>query len=354
MARSKWLIWLSTVVFVLAGCGGVATGSAVEFPATTTAPTSAVAVLPTATPADATPGNMTTTARRPLLGELFSIHGGTTMFIDVLAQVAGNTTAPLLLRFDAVLKDERCPRLVACVVRGDAVIAIVAQIGQTGQPQTLELHTDLSVMQSTVIYEGYNISLVELVPTLDNPSDTLALTGYTAKLIVTNIIAVPPTNRPEPTVVPPPTAFDACVLVEPIKMAALVGAMQGTPVSSALDAFDGKQCVFQAERAAVKIQLYIGDDATAKAIIAEAQQSGVPFSELSNSTMSVSGFSYYQGHALLVQQVNEAIFVIDVVFNRKNEPADYKQARENLSALQTIVLTRYIGVRSGQIDLPKP
>lgn len=346
---------VALLVLALVACGVAPDSADSNAPTPDRAPTSPTLTFAetTATPA-AGATVITTTSRRPLPGELFSIQGGETMFVDVQANVGGNTTVPLRLRFDAVLKDERCPRLVACVVRGDAVIVIVAQIGQGGQPQTLQLHTDPSLDQSHAVYEGYDISLVELEPTVDYPGDTLDLGNYTAHLIVTSITAAPPTVQPAPGATPAPSAFDACVLAENTTITKLVGAIQGVPVSSGLPAYGGQQCVIQAERATVTLRLYTGDTATAQALVADAQAAGTHFSELSTTTGSLSAVGDNQGQAVMIQQSNEAIFLIELAFNNQSQPNDHAQAYVSLDTLQTMALVRYIGVLSGQIEVSTP
>ena len=346
------LVWSSTALFAryclytsvltaqlaLAACGVVSTGAA-------SAPTPAA--IPGATEAAV----ISTISRRPLPGELFSIQGGETMFVDVQAGTDGTTTAPLQLRFDAVPKDERCPRLVACVVRGDAVITIVAQIGENGQPQTVQLHTDPSLDQSHAVYRSYDISLVELEPTVDRPGDTIALNDYIAHMIVSSVASTPPTVV-IPSTPTPPRAFDACVLVEDTTITKLVGVIQSAPESTALPDYNGQQCVIQAERATVTLRFYPGDTATAQTIIADAQQAGTRFSEFSNTTGSVSAFGENQQQAVLVKQSNDAIFLIELAFSEQSQPSDHDEAHANLDALQTMALLRYVGVLSGQITLP--
>lgn len=343
-------IGVFTTMLALAACGVAPSSAGISVPTQDAAPTSLAMITQelTATLSPLVP--ITTTSRRPLLGKLFSVHGGATMFVDVLAH-DGNTTTPLRLRFDAV-KDERCPRLVACVVRGDAVLAIVAQIGQDSQAQTVQLHTDPSLDQRHAIYEGYDISLVGLEPTVDRPGDTIALNDYIAHLIVSSVAPLPPTVVPVPSATPtPPSAFDACVLVD-TTITNRVGAIQSAPASSRLPDYNGQQCVIQAERAAVTLRFYRGDTVTAQTIIANAQQAGTHFSEFSNTTGSVSAFGEIQQQAVLVKQSNDAIFLIELAFNEQSQPSDHNEARANLDALQTMVLLRYVGVLSGQITLP--
>lgn len=338
---STVLLTVTLLVLALVACGGAPRSTNVN------APTQEI----TATVRAGTP-IISTTARRPLAGEVFSIQGGATLFVDVLAQSDGDTTTPLQLRFDAV-KDERCPRLVACVVRGDAVIVIIAQLGQASQPQTLQLHTDPSLDQSHALYAGYDISLTALEPTIDQPGDSLALSAYTATLIVTATADAPPRLVPTARAVPTPLrAFDACVLSDSATVAELVGAVQAPPVSSAVTAHHGQQCVIQTERATVTLQFYLGDTAVIQAIIADAQQAGTRFSELSNSTANMAAFGVDQQHAVLVQQSNDAIFVIEMTFGDQSQPSDRTHARAHLAALHNMMLARYISVSSGQMTLP--
>lgn len=347
LAASRWLTLLPVLTF--AACGSAAAPTPLATVPISTAPT--VATLTTTV--SVTPAVVSTSSRRPLLGERFSIQGGGTMFVDVLAQVDATTTTPLELRFDAVLADNRCPRLVACVVRGDAEVAIVAQLGPNHQPQTVTLHTDPSLAQGHAVYEGYDISLVALEPTADRPGDTVALNAYMATLIVTSVMPISPTVLPVPSAIPTPlNMINMCGLIERATLVERFGAIQGEPLSQAVAANNGQQCVLQAERATVTMRFYQGDTAIAQAVIADAQQAGTPFTEFSNSTGSTAAFGENQQRAVLVQQANEAIFLIEIAFTNQSQPSDHEQAHANLNALQTMLLRRYISVQAGQIVLP--
>ena len=274
------------------------------------------------------------------------------MFVDALAQVDANTTTPLELRLDAVITDNRCPRLVACVVRGDAEIAIVAQLGPNSQPQTVTLHTDPSLAQGHAVYAGYDIGLIALEPTIDRPGDTLVLDDYTATLIVTSVAPIPPTVMPVPSAIPTPlNTLNMCGLIERAAIVERFGAIQGEPQPQAA-ANNGQQCTLQAERATVTIRFFHGDTTIAQAVIADAQQAGTRFTEFSNNVGSTAAFGETQQYAVLVQQSNEAIFLIEIAFNNQSQPSDHEQAHISLDALHAMLLRRYIGVQAGQIVLP--
>ncbi len=92
----------------------------------------------------------------------------------------------LAVDFTQVLEDSRCPAKAACVVRGNAKIAILLRHGD-GKPQHLELDTDPALERTRATTEDgeYQVELVAL-DQLPDPSDKPVLDQrYIATLIVT-------------------------------------------------------------------------------------------------------------------------------------------------------------------------
>lgn len=169
---------LLALLLALAACGAPAAAQPTGGPIPTpTLIATAAPQQPTAAPAP-TGG---TTARRPSLGEVFTIGVGETIFVD-LPDLPG--TPALQLRLDAVTDDSRCPRQVACVWAGDATLIVAAEI--VGRPaETLELHTSPQPDGPPLAYKSYAVAVADLQPLAERPEDTIEQSAYRAKLVVT-------------------------------------------------------------------------------------------------------------------------------------------------------------------------
>ena len=93
--------------------------------------------------------------------------------------------ADLRLQFTDVLEDSRCPTDVECFWTGQARITIEAVPGQ-GAPASLEFNTNPAPGQGKLTNDvgGYTIELKKLDPYPKTPDDSLALTDYSATLLV--------------------------------------------------------------------------------------------------------------------------------------------------------------------------
>jgi hypothetical protein len=170
---------LLAILLALGACGAspAAGPTATPIPIPTRAPTAPPPQRPPASPAP-TGG---TTARRPSLGEAFSIGVGQTVFVDLPDEP--NTPA-LQLRLDGVTNDSRCPRQVACVWAGDATLNVVAQIA--GRPaEMIELHTSPQPGGAPLAYGAYAIAVADLQPLAERPEDRIEQGDYRAQLVVT-------------------------------------------------------------------------------------------------------------------------------------------------------------------------
>lgn len=89
-------------------------------------------------------------------GPTVDVHAEATLAPGETVRVAGTL---MLLRFDGVEGDSRCPADALCVLGGDAVARITATVG--GRTARYELHTG---PLEPVRHEGYTIALVALSP----------------------------------------------------------------------------------------------------------------------------------------------------------------------------------------------
>jgi hypothetical protein len=110
------------------------------------------------------------------LDQEFLLHGG--------QEVAIRGT-DLRLHFTDVLEDSRCPTQVECFWTGQARIAIDAQQGQ-GATTALEFNTNPAPGQGvlTLPVGDYTVELKKLDPYPQTPDDSMALTDYSATLLV--------------------------------------------------------------------------------------------------------------------------------------------------------------------------
>ena len=100
-------------------------------------------------------GSRVETPREPhvALGEEFALEAG---------QTASVAEGALVVRFESVSNDSRCPRNVTCIWEGDAVVAISARRGNASANRH-ELHT--SERYAREASEGpFRIELVKLDP----------------------------------------------------------------------------------------------------------------------------------------------------------------------------------------------
>jgi hypothetical protein len=343
------------MILLLALCACAAAPGATS-PTTTTIPTATdiptaeatATTIPTVTPMAIMPPPARTeaptggaNARRPSLGEPFSIGVGETIFVDVPDQ-QGNTPA-LQIRFDSVLSDSRCPRLVECVVAGDAALAVVAQLPGR-QPEALEVHMNPYERRSHAnAYGMYLVQIVQLEPIRDRPDDAPLDPGkYRAQLIVTRGDGPSPIPQPIATVqTGPPAQLDACSLLEQDQVLTMFGPLQGTPQPDNTATGNGQQCVIAAERATLTISLYLGDMARAREIVAELRQSGAPLTEVDESPINLEVFGQDAEQAAMVRQFGDSIVVATLAFGAQIQQADRDRAHERLGTIVSIALVRY-------------
>lgn len=108
----------------------------------------------------------------PLAGQPFRMKAGDSAFVQ-------NTD--LMLIFEQVLQDSRCPADVTCVWSGEAVIDLLAiQAGQ--DPQRLELST-LPEKSKAAIFD-YVIELRQVAPYPQKAGAVLQPGDYTITLVV--------------------------------------------------------------------------------------------------------------------------------------------------------------------------
>jgi len=108
-----------------------------------------MAVLGTATGC----GSTATTLATALAGETIRLQVG---------QAASVESGSLMVTFEAVVGDSRCPKGENCFWEGDAVVRLSAK-GAAGTSQKLQLHTS-SKGPAGAVYDVWSIRLVELEP----------------------------------------------------------------------------------------------------------------------------------------------------------------------------------------------
>jgi hypothetical protein len=317
-----------------------------------------MAIMPPPARTEAPTGG--TNARRPSLGEPFSIRVGETIFVDVPDQ-QGNTPA-LQIRFESVISDSRCPRLVECFVAGDAALAVVAQL--TGrQPEALEVHTSPYERKGHASAYGiYLVQIVELQPIRDRPDDAaIEPSAYRAQLVVTRGGGASPSPVAKPTVTPAATRqvglraqLDACSLLEQDQVVGMFGPLQGAPQPGVTATGDGLTCVMAAERATLALSLYLGDMARAREIIAELRQSGAPLTEVDESPINLEVFGQDAQQAVIVRQFGDSILVTTLTYGAQIQQADRNEAHANLTTLQSIALVRYASGNTTDLATPLP
>lgn len=87
----------------------------------------------------------------------------------------------LIVVFERVVSDSRCPADALCVLLGDAVVALNLSLGGVGSPY--ELYA-VDATKRRVTYQGYQVELSTLqpYPLASRPTDP---TAYRATLVVT-------------------------------------------------------------------------------------------------------------------------------------------------------------------------
>ncbi len=98
--------------------------------------------------------------------------------IDQEAKVEGED---LIVKFDSLLEDSRCPEGVNCIRAGNARIRIKSWKGNQ-TPSTFEINTDEGAKSSS--YLSYEIALVALKPQ-PKPDAKVQPNEYNAMLVVT-------------------------------------------------------------------------------------------------------------------------------------------------------------------------
>jgi hypothetical protein len=118
-------------------------------------------------------------AAKPLeinLNQVFALKGG---------QEATINGENLRLRFDKVLEDSRCPKVVQCFWTGQARIALLVEPNGRGET-TLEFSTNPApdLNDQTARLDEYTITMKSLEPYPQTPDESIALEDYRATLTV--------------------------------------------------------------------------------------------------------------------------------------------------------------------------
>jgi len=108
----------------------------------------------------------------PLIGQPFQLRAGDSAFLQ---------NSDLMLVFERVVQDSRCPADVTCVWSGEAAVALLAI--QTGRdPQPLELSTLPEKSKATVF--DYIIELRQVAPFPQKAGAVLTASDYVITLVV--------------------------------------------------------------------------------------------------------------------------------------------------------------------------
>jgi hypothetical protein len=118
-------------------------------------------------------------AAQPLeinLNQVFTLKGG---------QEATINGEDLRLRFDKVLEDSRCPKMVECFWTGQARIALLVEPTGRGET-TLEFNTNPApgLNNQTARLDEFTITMKSLEPYPQTPDESIALEDYEATLTV--------------------------------------------------------------------------------------------------------------------------------------------------------------------------
>jgi hypothetical protein len=118
-------------------------------------------------------------AAKPLeinLNEVFALKGG---------QEATINGEDLRLRFDKVLEDSRCPKMVECFWTGQARVALLVEPNGRGET-TLEFNTNPApdLNNQTARLDEYTITMDALEPYPQTPEQSIELEDYRATLKV--------------------------------------------------------------------------------------------------------------------------------------------------------------------------
>ena len=92
----------------------------------------------------------------------------------------------LHLRFERILQDSRCPRMVACVWSGEARLALSLWVADS-PPQTKEFSTFSNPPNATDthLFQGFSIRLVTVNPYPESPDNPIPKGDYSITLVVT-------------------------------------------------------------------------------------------------------------------------------------------------------------------------
>jgi tetratricopeptide (TPR) repeat protein len=100
-----------------------------------------------------------------------------------LGRMAHFDEADLILVFQSVLEDSRCPRQVECFWSGQ--VRIMIQVQQKGTEATpFELNTNPPLKQDTISYAGYDVQLLQIDPYPEAPDQPIPPEAYQATFIV--------------------------------------------------------------------------------------------------------------------------------------------------------------------------
>lgn len=119
----------------------------------------------------------------------------------------------LRVRFDEVVADSRCPRLVVCVQAGDVQLALtVASAGQRPTTYVLGGATDSEgrlFETAEIVHDGFTVRLLQVAPYPEQPGAAPAPDTYVATFVVTSPDWLP---TPFPTATAPAVTPDAARL----------------------------------------------------------------------------------------------------------------------------------------------
>lgn len=295
-----------------------------------------------------------TSARRPSLGEPFSVGVGQTAYVDLPGQQGA--ASALALTFERVTSDSRCPRLVACVVAGDAALVVTARLDER-PPESLELHTSPPQGGPALAYGVYTVAVAALAPLADQPGDQVDPGAYQAKLVVTQEAPDGPPPGPTPAPSPvgqtaPRATVDACSLVEPADVAERFGQLAGVPRPEATPSGDGHQCAFAAANGTVTLAWYPGGADRARALVAELRAGEAAIATEDASPNGFEASVQTAGGLALVREFGGAVVVAAVRFDPQAQGVDRDGARDDLEILQLLAITRYAAGDTRELGAP--
>lgn len=104
-------------------------------------------------------------------------------FVLAVGQEGRLESAGLTIELLEIVRDNRCPREVQCVVAGEAELAIQAWLTGT-TPTRFEMNSNPMLQKDMISLDDYDIRLVDIQPAPESPGKTLPMKEYAVTFVV--------------------------------------------------------------------------------------------------------------------------------------------------------------------------